>query len=202
MAVTEIAIRADHNGLLPLFNLSGTYESNGLGGNQYNTAINPPVIVSHGGLGDAVNQLFGFGYPADGVTLSLMFPIKNHMAEAALGSDMVARRRTQYAARETQENITLQVATAVHQLEQARISLDASRAAYEISRKSLAAEERKYQLGARTIDFVLDAQNVLATAEAAVLSAEINYQVARAAVDHATGMLLDHYKIQVQKIKS
>jgi outer membrane protein TolC len=115
---------------------------------------------------------------------------------------MVARRRTQYEVREQEENITFQVASAVHQLEQARVSLDATRAAYELSRKSLEAEERKYQLGAQTIFFVLQAQTELATAEAAVLQAEINYQIARANVDHATGMLLDHYKIEVRKIKS
>jgi len=49
---------------------------------------------------------------------------------------------------------------------------------------------------------VLDAQNVLASAEANLLSAEISYQIACANVDHATGMLLDHYKIEVRNIKS
>ena len=202
MAANKIAIRADHNALLPSLNLTGIYQTNGLGGNQYNTAVLPPVIVSRGGLGEAASQLFGFGYPTYGVNVSLNLPIKNHSAQAALGSDMVARRRTQYEVREQEENITFQVATAVHQLEQARVSLDATHAAYELSRKSLEAEERKYQLGAQTIFFVLQAQTELATAEAAVLQAEINYQIARANVDHATGMLLDHYKIEVRKIKS
>ena len=49
---------------------------------------------------------------------------------------------------------------------------------------------------------MLQAQTVLATAEAAVLQAEVSYQLARAAVDHATGMLLEHYQIQMQNIKS
>jgi outer membrane protein TolC len=182
--------------------LSALYQSNGLGGNQYNTSVTPPVLISRGGLGDAFSQIGGFGYPAYGFTLSLNLPIKNHLAEANLGNAMVARRRSQYQAREQEEDITLQVATAVHQLEQARISLDASRVAFDLSRKSLEAEERKYQLGAQTIFFVLQAQTVLASAEGNVLQAEINYQLARAAVDHATGTLLDHYKIEVQKIKS
>ena len=202
MAANDIAIRADHNNLLPNLSLSALYQSNGLGGNQYDTSVTPPVLISRGGLGDAFSQIGNFGYPTYGFTLSLNLPIKNHSAEANLGNDMVARRRSQYRARQQEEDITLQVATAVHQLEQARISLDASRVAYDLSRKSLEAEERKYQLGAQTIFFVLQAQTVLASAEAAVLQAEINYQLARVAVDHATGMLLDHYKIEVQKIKS
>jgi outer membrane protein TolC len=202
MAANDIAIRLDRNSLLPNLSLNGIYQSTGLGGNQYNTSVTPPVLISRGGLGDAFSQIGGFGYPTYGFTLSLNLPIKNHSAEANLGNAMVSRRRSQYQAREQEEDITLQVATAVHQLEQARISLDATRVAYDLSRKSLEAEERKYQLGAQTIFFVLQAQTVLASAEAAVLQAEINYQLARAAVDHATGMLLDHYKIEVQKIKS
>jgi outer membrane protein TolC len=202
MAASDIAIRVDHNSLLPNLSLSGLYQSWGLGGNQYNISTTPPVLISQGGLGNAFSQIGGFGYPTYGFTLSLTLPIKNHSAEANLGNAMVERRRTQYQTREEEEEITLQVATAVHQLEEARISLNASRVAYDLSHKSLEAEERKYQLGAETIFFVLQAQTVLATAEANVLQAEISYQLARAAVDHSTGMLLGHYKIEVQKIKS
>ncbi len=198
----KIALRVDHNNLLPNLSVQAIYESYGLGGNQYNINVTPPQLVSTGGLGDALSQIGGFNYPTYGFILTLNLPIKNHLAEANLGNDLVARRRAQYLQREEEEDITLQVATAVHQLDLARTSLDASRTAYELSRKSLDAEERKYQLGAETIFFVLQAQTVLASAEANILQAEINYQLACAAVDHATGMLLSHYKIEVQKIKS
>ncbi len=202
MAANDIAIRLDRNGLLPSLSLTGIYNSNGLGGNQYDTAVTPPALLSRGGLGDAFGQIGGFSYPTYGFTLSLNLPIKNHSAEANLGNALVSRRRSQYQARQQEEDIAFQVAAAVHQLEQARISLDATRVASDLSRKSLEAEERKYQLGAQTIFFVLQAQSQLASAEGAVLQAEINYQLARAAVDHATGMLLNHYKIEVQKIQS
>lgn len=202
IASNDIAIRLNRNNLLPSLSLTGLYQSNGLGGNQYDTSVVPPALLSRGGLGDAFGQIGGFSYPSYGFTLSLNLPIKNHSAEANLGNALVARRRSQYQARQQEEEITFQVATAAHGLEQARISLDATRAARDLSRKSLQAEERKYQLGAQTVFFVLQAQSQLASAEAAVLQAEINYQLARAAVDHATGMLLDHYKIEVQKIKS
>ena len=202
IAASDMTIRLDHNGLLPNLSLAAQYQSNGEGGNQYDLAAMPPVLVSRGGLGNALSQIGHFNYPAYGITLSLNLPIKNHAAEANLGNALVSRRRSQYEMREQEENITLQVATAVHQLEQARISLDATRVAFDLSRKSLEAEERKYQLGAETVFFVLQAQTVLASAEAAVLQAEVNYQLARAAVDHATGMLLGHYQIEVQNIKS
>jgi hypothetical protein len=115
---------------------------------------------------------------------------------------VVGQRRAQYQMRQEEENITLEVATAVHQIEQARTALDATRVARDLSRKSLEAEERKYQLGVQTIFFVLQAQAQLAQTEVAVLQAEISYQLARAAVDHATGTLLNHYRVQVQNMKS
>lgn len=198
----KIAVRVDHNSLLPNLSVQGIYESSGLGGNQYNLNVSPPALVSTGGLGDTFSQIGGFNYPTYGFVITLNLPIRNHAAEASLGRDLVQRRQEQYQERQEEENITLDVATAVHQLDLARTSLDASRTAYDLSKKSLDAEERKYQLGAETIFFVLQAQTVLAQAEANVLQAEISYQLARAAVDHATGMLLDHYKIEVQKVKS
>jgi len=115
---------------------------------------------------------------------------------------VVGQRRAQYQMRQEEENITLQVATTLYQLELARTALDATRVARDLSGKSLEAEERKYQLGAQTIFFVLPAQAQLAQAEDAVLQAEISCQLARAAVDHATGTLLNHYRIQVQNMKS
>lgn len=202
MAADDVTIRMDHNLLLPSLNFGLLYQSNGLGGNQYNTQITPPVLISRGGLGDAFGQIGGFSYPEYGFSLSLNLPIKNHAAEASLGNALVSRRQSQYQARQEEEDITYQVALAVHQLEQASIALSASRVAVELSRKSLQAEERKYQLGTDTIFFVLQAQTELASAEFSVLQSEIQYQLARASVDHATGMLLDRYKIEVKKIKS
>jgi len=64
-------------------------------------------------------------------------------------------------------------------------------------RKSLAADQRKFELGAETNFFVLDAQNRLAQAELAQLQAEVNYQLALAAIRHATGDLLTPYQMQL-----
>jgi len=64
----------------------------------------------------------------------------------------------------------------------------------------LVAEQRKYELGAQTIFFVLDAQTRLAEAESNLLQAQVSYQIAVAAVDHATGGLLQPYHVQVAEL--
>ena len=187
-------IRLAHNNLLPDLRLGGTYSSNGLGGNQIDSVT--PAQVTPGGLGDSLNQVFGFGFPSYGFSLTLNLPIKNRGAQAELGTGLVARRRDLYNERLLREQITLEVANAVHQLEQAKLSLAASKESLDLAQKNLAAEQRKYELGSETIFFVLEAQTELAQAESGLLQAEIGYRLAVAAVDHATGNLLAQYHVK------
>jgi len=195
LANDDTNIRLAHNNLLPDLRLGGTYSSNGLGGNQIDSTITP-VQVTPGGLGDSLNQLFGFGFPTYGFSLTLNLPIRNRGAQADLGTGLVARRRDLYNERLLREQITLEVANAVHQLEEAKLSLAASKESLDLAQKNLAAEQRKYELGSETIFFVLEAQTELAQAESGLLQAEIGYQLAVAAVDHATGHLLDQYHVK------
>ncbi len=66
----------------------------------------------------------------------------------------------------------------------------------------MAAEQRKYELGSETIFFVLEAQTELASAELSLLQAEVNYQLAVAGLDHATGELLEPYHVQIAEPQS
>ena len=64
----------------------------------------------------------------------------------------------------------------------------------------MAAEQRKYELGQGTIFLVLEAQTELAEAEQSLLQSEVGYQLAVAAVDHATGELLEPYHVQIAEL--
>ena len=195
-ATDDISVRLAHNNLLPDLRLSGNYSSNGLGGNQIDTSVSPPRFIP-GGFGDSLNQLFGFGFPTYGFTLTLNLPIRNRGAQADLGNALVSRRRDLYTERLLREQITLEVANAVHLLEQASLTVAASKQALDLAQKNLAAEQRKHQLGSETIFFVLEAQTELAQAETGLLQAQVSYQLAVAAVDHATGRLLDPYRVTI-----
>lgn len=195
LSADEISIRLAHNQLQPDLELSGQYASNGLGGDQFNSAV-PPVLIATGGLGTSLNQLFHFNSPTYAATLSLTLPIKNHAAEANLGDALVSQRRDQYQERQTKQNVTLEAANAVHMLEVSKLTVEAAKVALDLAQKTLKAEERKYELGSETIFFVLEAQTELSTAEQSLVQAQVNYQLAVAAVDHATGDLLDHHHVQ------
>jgi outer membrane protein TolC len=76
----------------------------------------------------------------------------------------------------------------------------AAKVSRDLAQKTLEAEQRKYELGASQIFFVLDAQNQLAQAELSLVQAEIGYQLAVAGVEHATGTLLENHKVKIEDV--
>ncbi|HYM77909.1 MAG TPA: TolC family protein [Candidatus Dormibacteraeota bacterium] len=193
LANDETRIRLAHNHLLPQLDLLGLYASNGLGGTGVNSA---GQTVSSSSL----NQLFGFGYPTYEAQLSLTLPLRNRAAKAEMGSALVSRRNDLYGERQLREQVTLDVRSSVHQLEQAKLSIVAGKEALDLAKKTMAAEQRKYELGSGTIFLVLEAQTEVAAAEQSLLQAEVGYQLAVAAVDHATGELLEPYHVQIEDL--
>jgi outer membrane protein TolC len=190
LANDQTRIRLAHNHLLPELDLTGAYSSNGLGGTQFSAAGQRVTSSS-------LNQLFGFNYPTYYAQLSVSLPLKNRGAKAELGSALVSRRSDLYTERQLREQVMLDVSNAVHQLEQAKLSIAAGKEALDLAKKTMAAEQRKYDLGSETIFFVLEAQTELANAQLSLLQVEVNYQLAVAGVDHATGELLEPYHVQI-----
>jgi outer membrane protein TolC len=194
----ETSIRLAHNQLEPNLQLQGFYQTSGLGGNQYNLLTGQ--LIAAGGFGSSMSQLFGFGYPGYGGTLSLTLPIKNRGGQANLGSALVSRTRDLYTGGQVREQITQQVRNAVYQLDEARQALTAGTTSFELAQKTLASEQRKFELGAETNFFVLDAQTRLAQAELILLQTQVNYRIAVAAVGHSTGDLLGPYHVQIAEL--
>lgn len=196
LAIDDANVRLANNNLKPDLTLSASYTSNGLGGVVFGTDANGnPIVVSNGGFTDSLSQLGGFGFPTYGISLNLRLPIRNSSAQADLGTALVGKRRDLYQKRSLEQSITTEATNAVHDLEQAELVVGAAQISRDLSTKTLAADQRKYELGAETIFFVLDAQNQLSQAELSLVQAQIFYQRALTEVDHATGTLLDKHKI-------
>ena len=189
LANDELSVRLAHNNLKPDLELSGFYSGNGVAGNS--------PTNGNTGLNNSLNQVFHFTYPAYGASLSLTLPIRNHSGQANLADALVSRTRDQYQERQTNQSITLEVTQAVHSLEEAKLTMEAAKVAVDLARDTLHADERKYELGAEAVFFVLDAQTQLAQAELNLIQAQINYQLAVAQLDHATGDLLEHHQVQI-----
>jgi len=195
VANDDTSIRLAHNQLRPDLSLTGFYQSNGVGGNQYDLFTGK--LIASGGLGTSYSQMFGFGYPGYGGTLTLNLPITNRTAQARLGNALVSRTRDLYSQRRTAEQITHEVRNSSQQLEETKLALAAAEVSLDLARKTLTADQRKFELGAETNFFVLDSQERLAQAELILLQSQVNYQVALAAVEHASGRLLAPYTLQI-----
>ena len=193
LARDEMQIRVAHNHLLPQLDVMGLYASNGLGGAGLDQT-GQPISSSWR------SQIFGFNYPTYEAQVTLSLPLKNRAAKAEMGSALVSRRNDLYSQRQVQEQVTLDIRNAIHQLEQAKLGIAASKEALDLAQKTMSAEQRKYELGSSTIFLVLEAQTELATAQQSLLQAEIGYQMAVAAVDHATGELLEPYHVQIAEL--
>jgi outer membrane protein TolC len=193
LANDETRVRLAHNHLLPELDLQGIYASNGIGGIGPNSANK---IVSTSSFG----QLFGFGFPTYEAQLSLSLPLRNRAAKAEMGTALVSRRADLYTERQLHEQITLDVSNAVHQLEEAKLSIVAGKEALDLAKKTMAAEQRKYELGSGTNFLVLEAQTEVAASEQSLLQAEVGYQLAVAAIDHSTGELLEPYHVQIAEL--
>ena len=188
LAIDEFSIRLAHNSLKPDLELSGFYWGNGLNSSPAGVDI---------GLSGSLSQSFHFTYPTYGASLFLNLPVRRHSAQANLGDALISRSRDRYQERRTNQSISLEVTNAVHALEQAKLSMEAAKVAEDLARETLHADERKYELGAETVFFVLDAQTQLANAEQSLIAAQVNYQLAVAQLDHATGDLLDNHHVQI-----
>ena len=193
LARDEMQIRLAHNHLLPQLDLTGLYASNGLGGAGFNSQ-GQPISSSW------VSQMFSFNYPTYEAQLTLSLPLKNRAAKAEMGTALVGRHNDLYSQRQIREQVTLDVSNAVHQLEQAKLSIVAGKEALDLANKTMAAEQRKYELGSSTIFLVLEAQSEVASAQQTLLQAEVGYQLAVAAIDHATGELLEPYHVQIAEL--
>jgi outer membrane protein TolC len=197
LGADDLKIRLAHNALRPDLELQGIYSTTGVGGNELSLTV-PPVLVSAGGVTDSLNQIFHFNNPTYGFTLTLNLPIRNRAGRADLADAELGRRQDQNQEIKTRESVALDVTNSVHQLEETKLTLEAAKIAVELGEKNLRAEERKFDLGSQTAFFVLDAQNQLAQTELALASAQTNYQIALAALDHATGELLTRHHIEIK----
>jgi len=177
----DTSLQIANNSLKPSLNISGFYTSTGLSG----------------GIGDALNQTGTFKFPSYGMNLSLQLPIRNRAASADMGSALINKKSDLYSLRQREQQVNQDVRNAVHQLEESKLAITAAATARDLAQKTLTAEQRKYELGAETIFFVLDAQNTLEQAEQSYVQALIGYQIAIAVLDSATGNILEHNKVMI-----
>jgi len=199
----KIDLEYTKNQLLPAVDLFAAYNQNGVGGKE--TIRNgfgptaPIVAQSEGSIFDAFGQLFGYGYTGYSVGLSVQIPLRNRAAQGENARAMTDERIAEQRITSQAQQIALEVRNALTQVDMNRARIEAATKARELSERRLEAEQKKFDLGASTIRFVLEEQRNVAQAQTDELQAIVNYTKALVDIDRAMGMTLKKNNIEIEK---
>ena len=191
------------NQLLPSVDLVGTYTQNGVGGTE--TLRNgfgptaPIVSVVRGGLGDTFGQLFGYNYTGYSAGVSVLIPLRNKGAKGDNARATTEKRIAENRLTAQAQQIALEVRNALTQVDMNKARIETAQTARELSERRLEAEQKKFDLGASTIRFVLEEQRNVAQAQTNEIQALVNYTKALVDADRAMGMTLKKNNIEVEK---
>ncbi|TAN24203.1 MAG: TolC family protein [Acidobacteria bacterium] len=193
-------IAAAHDALRPQLNLTGSYGSNALAGNQIASVTPLGVVVggSSTGLGHDFNQLFAFNSPTYGFSLQLTLPLRNSRAESQLADSMLAQTQAEYNIRNEEQTIRQDVRLADTQLRMAVEEVKSATIARDLSQKNVDAENQEYLLGTITLFQLLQGQVQLSQAQSQLLSSYTSYQIAKIAYERAVYTLLANMHLKVQ----
>jgi outer membrane protein TolC len=212
----DLSNKAVRSSLLPSVNLYAYYGGSGLAG-QLNPitpfcsaattssglCIPPGSIPSQFNSGkpvpysQALQNLVTSAAPDKGVGLNINIPIRNRAAQSLQVRSELEYRQAQMRLQQIENQVGIEVRNAQYAVQQNRASVDSARAAVELARQSLDAEQKKYQFGTSTATLVLQYQSQLATAESTLVNATVAYEKSRLELDRSTGTVLDHASISI-----
>jgi outer membrane protein TolC len=213
----ELSNKAVRSSLLPTLDLFAYYGGAGIGGSQNpanlcsnlsaelqgfgcagtDQAAGQVPISSTTSLGGTYNQLVNSTAPDKGVGLSLNIPLRNRAAQAVQIRSELEYRQAQMRLQQIENQVGIEIRNAQYAVQQNRASVDSAKAAVELARQSLDAEQKKYQFGTSTTTLVLQYQSQMATSESTLVNATVAYEKSRIELDRASGTLLDHHGISI-----
>jgi len=198
--IDDLDIRGTTDQLRPELTVSGAYSAVGRGGNFSDRSLTGggSGTIVPGGVGDALNQLFDFSFPTYTFGLTLQLPLANRRAAADLADATIQKKRDLYQLRSLEQQVRLEILQAIAEVESSDAAVKQATIAADFAQKRLDAEQQKYDLGVTTIFFVLDAQESLVVAEAAVVSQSIAYRRALLTLLRATGDLFEARGVSVR----
>lgn len=199
----ESDVQSMQNQLLPTVDVFANYNQTGVGGRE--TLRNgfggtaPIISVHEGGLGDAFGQLFGYNYTGYAIGFSVQIPLRNRAAQGEHARATTEKRIVENRKSAQAQQIALEVRNALTILEMNRARIEAAQKARELAERRLDAEQKKFDLGASTIRFVLEEQRNVTQSQTNEIASLVNYTKALVDLDRAMGMILRNNNIEIEK---
>jgi outer membrane protein len=192
----RISLEGARNALRPQLDLVGTMQNAGLAG-QLNPLAATPEFGFLGGYGSALGQIAARNYPTYGIGLQLNLPLRNRVAEADAARDEVLVRQAEIRATQMRNQARLEIEDALIAMRRARAAYDAAVQTRTLQEQSVEAERARMGEGLSTGFFLMQYENLLAQARSTELVSKAAYMKARAALQRATGGILDELGVSV-----
>lgn len=158
----------------PLLNVLGQYNTNGARDNPF----------------DSIYQLRSLNYQSFSLGVEGSIPFTNGQAEAGLRRAILERMRTLGTRESRKETVKQEVLDAIDRVVSAWQRIAAAQLATTLAQRTLEAESRQFDRGARTSTDVLDAATSLADAQSAEVLAIGDYRISLVDLAVATGTVL------------
>ena len=155
------------------------------------------TTVGHGGLSDALKNVFQNQFPTYAVGLNLTLPIRNRSAQSDSARAQLDERQQTVQYRQTENTIVINVRNALIALQQDRAQVAAAEKARTLAQQTLDAEQKKYQLGSSTSYNVVLRSRDLTAAQGTALRAQANLAEALVNFNQAMGRTLEVNHITV-----
>src|SRR5215467_4134979 len=197
-----VEIEYTKNQRLPIIDVTGAFDQNGLGGTQRRGFLlgTPPLAEPiPGGIWNSFGSLYGFGYTGFSAGFNLVIPLNNKAADADYERALSDQHTSQSKIDATASTIVLDVRNSLMAAEMYKARIETARIARELAEQTLEAEREKFNLGTSTIQFVLNDQNAVELAQSNEVQTIVNFSKAIVDLDRSMGMTLKENNIELDK---
>ena len=205
----KIGLKGSRSQLLPSLDLQGTVQNNSLAGtvNRLTVTGRPPIVRNVdpffiGGYGSALSQIFRRNFPDYSIGFQLNIPIRNRSAQADMVLDQLSLRQQELNEQRQMNQLRVDIQNAVIALDQARARYQTALKERALQEQTLEAEQKKLELGASTVFFVIQYQRDLAQAQSNEVLALSTYAKARVELERVTAQTLRANDIDIVEAMS
>jgi len=195
------------NQLLPQANLVAGVGVNGLaGGRPFSTFPGPePTPIQApaslgGGYSHSLDLMTDGRYYNYSVGATIDIPIDNAAAKANYAQANIALTQSKLSMQKLQEQVTLEITTAVSNLQSDLKSIEATRIARELAEENVRDQKARYDVGLATTKDLLDYADRLTRAQFAEIEALTRYNSDLAEMRRVDGTLLSARNILLERV--
>ena len=192
------------NQRLPKLSVEGSVLLQGLGGDENPDRLSfggepEPIPSQFLGSGEAFSQIFGADFTTWQILGVFSFPIFNRAARGEYVKARAELDRSVITFKKTQDDVALDVKSAIREIENSLRAIDAARVSVELAKEVVINEQERLNVGLGTTREVLEAQRDLVDAGVREITAVANYNIALAELEQAKGTLLQREAIVIEE---